>query len=282
MLLGARALPPPANLDALELTLTALLASARDAWPGVDVAPHTFLPHLAERLSPEGQLDERLARAHVTDLYLACACASGDKAALELFEERFLRHAGDAIARIDGTPAFVDEVRQQLRDRLLVGPAPRIADYAGSGALDGWVKVAGMRVALNLRRSTQAKERAERVLALELPVGDDPELEIIKQQYSGAVAGALSDALALLSADERQLLRLHYVDGLNLDKIGALHNVNKSTVSRWLATARLRVLEEAKRVLVTRLQITDATLHSLLRVVRDDLELSLSGLLRGG
>jgi RNA polymerase sigma-70 factor (ECF subfamily) len=261
-----------------EEALLAAVAAARAGRPDLGIAPERFARYLAERLPPEGDL----ARVHVDDLFVACGCADGDPAAIAHFDRQLLSRVGDAVSRIDSGKEFADEVRQRLRERLLVGPPPKIGDYSGSGTLEGWVMVAAMRTALNLRRSDRVKEAAARTIADELPLAGDPELEIIRRRYQGEVQSALRGALARLSPDERQLLRLHYVDGVGLDKIGALHKVNKSTVSRWLAAARARLLDETKRTLALQLGLDDASLHSLLRVVHDGLELSLSALMATG
>ena len=41
-----------------------------------------------------------------------------------------------------------------------------------------------------------------------------------------AFDGALRDAFANLSARDRSLCRMHFLDGLNVDKLGAVHLVN--------------------------------------------------------
>ena len=40
-----------------------------------------------------------------------------------------------------------------------------------------------------------------------------------------------------LSAQERTVLRLHVLDGLGTDEIGALYKVHRTTVARWQAQA---------------------------------------------
>jgi RNA polymerase sigma-70 factor (ECF subfamily) len=76
-------------------------------------------------------------------------------AALPTFERRFLVLVPGFIGRIDSTPAFGDEVCQQLREKLFVAPAgsaPTIADYSGRGPLALWLRVVACRTALNLKR----------------------------------------------------------------------------------------------------------------------------------
>src|SRR5581483_4498624 len=91
-----------------------------------------------------------------SDLYLACACARGVPAALAALDRAVLLRVPAFICRVSTDAAFADEVRQQLRERLLVAPpggAPKIAEYGGAGALHAWVRVAALRTALNLRRN---------------------------------------------------------------------------------------------------------------------------------
>src|SRR5262249_26465617 len=96
-----------------------------------------------------------------------------------------------AARRLDRDPAFLDEVRQALRVRLLVAPEggrPRIADYAGRGPLRAWVGVAALRVALNLKR---AAAPAGGDLLAELGTREpDPELRHLKKVYRAEFRGA--------------------------------------------------------------------------------------------
>src|SRR6516162_686902 len=94
--------------------LDQILAAARAAWPGVVVPDEVFLAHLRRHAPVE----------HGTDLYLACACARGDTAAIALLDRRLLPRIDKAVARIDPSPTLIDDVRQEVRCRLLVGPSP--------------------------------------------------------------------------------------------------------------------------------------------------------------
>jgi RNA polymerase sigma-70 factor (ECF subfamily) len=70
------------------------------------------------------------------------------------------------------------------------------------------------------------------------------------------------------------------VEGLALERIGAMYRTHKSTVSRWVAKAREDVLAEARQRLAERLRLSPDELHSLMRAVRSHLDLSLPSLLR--
>src|SRR5262249_24659980 len=82
----------------------------RAGGPGVRLAAARFAAELGERLRDEPAPAAVLAELYAVDLYLACACVGGDAAAQRLLEERFLAGLDDVVARVDGAPAFVDEV----------------------------------------------------------------------------------------------------------------------------------------------------------------------------
>ena len=63
------------------------------------------------------------------------------------------------MARIDSSSQFVDEVKQGLRERLLVGPPPRIAEYSGSGPLGGWLRVVSVRLAITFNDTVACRSR---------------------------------------------------------------------------------------------------------------------------
>src|SRR5262249_46972898 len=136
----------------LERTLTALVEAARAAWPSVELAPEAFVKHLAERLaSTDGSL--ALENLRATDLYLACACCHGDPVAIREFEKHHMPAVSDFIARRNPSRDVADEVRQILRQRLLVAKEdapPKICSYTGAGPLGAWLRVTAVRTAQNL------------------------------------------------------------------------------------------------------------------------------------
>src|SRR5262249_22532596 len=78
----------------------------------------------------------------VEDLYVAFACGNGDSKALRAFDREMHKDLEAAFAKMRILPAQRDDVRQQLRERLFVGPPrPRIFDYSGRGRLRFWFRV---------------------------------------------------------------------------------------------------------------------------------------------
>jgi RNA polymerase sigma-70 factor (ECF subfamily) len=97
----------------------------------------------------------------------------------------------------------------------------------------------------------------------ELRSAVDPELDYLKLRYRGAYQDAVGAALASLPDRDALLLKLHYLDGLNIDRIGALYGMHRSTVARWRARVRRRVLESTREQLHRRLALTDSEFDSL-------------------
>ncbi len=254
--------------------------SARAAWPGLELERRAFIAYATERLSLGADCGgDPLALRHLADLYLACGCAQGSTSAIAGLEARFLSQVRAFISGIDSSSGFVDEVRQALREHLLVardGRAPCIADYTGRGALSRWLRVSAQRVALNLRRGNKPQTELaddDRVTSR------NPELDYLKKHSQDQFAQALRAALASLTVHERTLLRLHFVDGLSTTEIAPLFRAHRTTVRRQINECQQALLSRVHDGLRARLRLTESQVESLLREGRKSLELSLSTLL---
>ncbi len=252
--------------------------AATAAWPSIALGEDVFLDHLAARVAPPDPAT--LARAHVADLYLACACATAATRtpATTAFSKAYLDEIPTYLSA-SGNAELADEVRQILAERLLLGgaAAPKILDYTGSGPLRGWVRVAAVRAALTLRRAQKGGDPD----ALDGLVGAvDPELDAVKLHYKADFAQALVDALATLGERERALLKLHYLDGVPVDRLAKLYGVHRGSASRWLSDARDAILAETRALLRARLKLTDSQFASVAALVQSQLEVSLRQLLR--
>src|SRR5437660_11970880 len=128
--------------------LAEALALAHAALPGLQIDDRRFIQHLAGRVEPDQSLAAALEVLNVADLYLACGCLAGDAAAIDRFVQTYLTKVGKYLARLNPEPSLVDEVRQELSRKLLVGEPPdqpRIATYHGRGSLEAWVAVSAQR-----------------------------------------------------------------------------------------------------------------------------------------
>jgi RNA polymerase sigma-70 factor (ECF subfamily) len=221
---------------------------------------------------------------HAGDLLLACASLDGEPGALRLLDDS-LRQVAPAVRQIDGSTAFVDEVLQQVRDRLLLGEGqggarPRLHDYAGRGPLGAWLRVAAVRTALNLR-AKQARDghsplEEELHQAVDL---DDPALALARQRCGAEFQAAFRAACEGLSERQRVLLRLRYVEDKSADDIAAIYGVHRATTTRWLTEARELVFERTRDELQARLELTPTEVSSMVRLVLSGLDVSLSRIL---
>jgi RNA polymerase sigma-70 factor (ECF subfamily) len=110
---------------------------------------------------------------------------------------------------------------------------------------------------------------------------DDPEYEHLRAQYREPFRKAFESALGELPKDDRTVLRLHYVDGLNIEGIGRVFQVHRATVARWLVRIRQDVLTRAKALLAERLGAEIDEAGSVIGVLGAEIELTLSRVLSG-
>ncbi len=269
----------PATDPALEAALCAASARARLAFPLLQADEASFRAWLLR--GPQAGADKAAAVGllHVEDVLLACACAAGDRRAHEELDLRLRAVVPSAAARMRASNAFVEEVQQRLRQKLLIGGpdgSPKILAYLGRGSLSSWLRAAALREALNLLDGERNDSPLDSAQLARLPSGgDDPELELVRRRYAPEFKSALDDALRGLPARERNLLRLYFVQGLTVEEIGRMEGTHKSTISRWLAKTRGSVLADVKRRLGAQLKLSSAELDSLIGALRSQLHLSL-------
>jgi RNA polymerase sigma-70 factor (ECF subfamily) len=260
-----------------QAALQALFDEGKKSWPRLALSFEAFARHVGKRAS--GELPRA---AHAGDLYLACACAAGVPGAVQEFDRAHLADVKGFLSRLRPSDAFVDEVRQALREKLFVGAAGgqgRIVEYSGDGALASWVRVTAVRAAIDLRRQNRPPP-SRGGLAEDGGPPLDAELANLKQRYRKAFNDAFRRALATLDDEPRALLRRHYLEGATLEGIAASLGVHRATAARRLASIRLSVLDEARRLLQEKLGATPTELESLVRVMRSQIDLTLSSILQ--
>lgn len=261
--------------EEIEAALPALSARGRERWPEIDLQP----AQLAEAIEARVQSAEALEKLHAEELYLAVACARGVRGAVEAFEQQYLTAGAltAAIKRIDRAPAFLDEVRQVLREKLFV-PAPgRIAEYSGRGSLAAWTRVVAVRLALDLRPQTAAaRETSEAGHVAER----DPELRYLQQKYGKQFQEAVAAAFGTLDDEQSNLLKLQIVDGLGTAQLAALFRVDRSTIKRRLADCRETMLAHTRTELQKKLGLSPESFDSLARLLTSQLHLSVARLLK--
>ncbi len=260
--------------EGLDKRIRPLWERARAAWPQFEVSLDAFGTAARALLDDAPQEPERWA-----ELYLACGCAAADRRALERFETVYVAVVPAAVRRFDLDGGDVDEVRQAVRQRLLLTDdgAPRLLRYAGRGSLRGLVRITATRIAIDLLRSRQGPAAAmDSDDLLRLPVGaDDPELAAIKAEFRSEFRMAFEHAMASLTARQRTVLRLHLIDGVPLQKLATSYGANRSTVVRWIAAAKAELLRSTLRSLSELTSSREAEMQSFIRLIRSRMDLSV-------
>lgn len=264
------------DADALEARLTELCARGRSAHPSFGLSDRTFVVHLARCGAP---VLDVLSSLHVEDLYLASACLAGSAAALARLRAEARPVLARYLGQIRGAGAIFDEVEQQLWNSVLVGTGeePKLATFAGRGPLGSWIGVSGQRIALMILRHERVEARVRKEAAAQHAlVCDDPEMIAIKERYRPQFQAALEAALRSLDERETTLYRMHLVDGIGTAGIAVVYRVSAMTVRRWLAAARERIVEEAKRHLRANLPVSSGEFDSIARLLLSQLDLGIS------
>jgi RNA polymerase sigma-70 factor (ECF subfamily) len=240
----------------------------RTRWPDVGLAFDDF----SARMDGLEVADDDLS-ARGPDLFLAAACAAGDEAALRHFDRLFIANIDGRVARFCLPPDKLDELRQKVRTKLLVGPAPGIRRYRGRAPLGAWLHVTVVRLAIDLAALPSAAGTDVDLLELVGPE-QTPELEAARRQYHDRFRAALEDSFKALGAREKTILRLHVVDGLNIDAIGAIYGVHRATAARWIVGIRARVYDRLKRDFAARWNASSSELRSIVWLLRDQIHIT--------
>jgi RNA polymerase sigma-70 factor len=255
--------------------LIAAFNRGREQWPTVKSLTLEAFRSFVEGAAVDPAALEELAG----DLYLAAAAAGGNDDAARVFDSQLLSELPRWLSRLHLTGDLVEEVRQQLHAKLLVGPPPKLAQYRASGRLAAWVRMVAVRTALDMCEADPAIAGRLQTGAEPLLNALDQEQRLIRSKYGGLFERAMRDAVRQLSKRDRNLLRFHYVAGMTFEAIARTYHVNRSTAVRWLAAIR-DDLETAVRIrLWDELGISPTEVRSLWHAVQSDVEVSISRLL---
>lgn len=274
--------------EILDQKLARLHAAGRAEHPELELPLPAFARHAGACTNHPRftDLDAWLDASPGADLYLAAACALGLPAAIATFESRYLSQLPAYLRSLALAPSDFDEVRQRVRTHILVaaaGEAPRIARFSGEGPLGAWVRVVALQLGRTFRREqgrheSDADPGDERLG--EVALDADPELDLIKRRHREEFAEAFRDALAVQSPETRNLLRLYFIDGLTIDRLGALFGVHRASAHRWVDRARKAVADETLRLLRERLRLDTAGVDSFMRAIASGFDMSLGSALR--
>ncbi len=217
-----------------------------------------------------------LGQLHYEDLYLALACATGDRVAWECFIDDYLpllkRFAAQACRSVDTGDDLAHELVTDLlgqsapisaapcpdspgeRHAAVVNQEPggRLAGYNGRGSLAGWLRVAVAHAAID-----RFRREKKLVFLNDLPehgAGDpgtsrehDEPGAGIDASWGPVLARALEDEISKLEARDRLILNLYYLQGVPLKALGHRFGVHEATASRWLDRLREGLRKSVER-----------------------------------
>lgn len=273
-----------AGIPDLDRRLWSIVDQGRAAWPELPVEPRIIVEFIARQVTDD-LADAALDGLRPADLYLACACANHLPGALAAFDRDYMREVDVALQRMRVGPPRLQDVKQLVRQRLFVGGGTagqptspgKIAEYGGRGDLRRWIRSVAVRTCLNELRKGKREVLVddEQLIAQHALTADDPEVDYMKRTYASEFRAAFAEALGQLGGREQTLLRYHHVDGLNIDEIGAIYRIHRVTAFRWLEKAKEQLVKVTLETLRTRLKLPAHELHSVLRMIRSQVHLSL-------
>lgn len=256
--------------------LEAFGARCAAVWPDLGVDREAFLAWIGLELDAIGKATPD--KPHATDLYLAFGCIKSDPAALRAFDTHVLSQVARHVSRIDPSETFADDVRQELRERLLIATensAPRIGAYRGHGPLGAWVRAAAIRTAFNLRRGRKPESVEHTIEVAE----GDPEIDYVRKTHSVEFRTALEEVLHQIPKEDRDILRMHYLEEKNIEEVGRTIGTHRATIARRLHRIRDALLKKTGDELRERLDLEDDELRTLLAFARDEVDVSLTRIL---
>ena len=269
---------PTASDAELRVVARRLHQEATAAAPEVCVAEDVFVERLVSSVADESEPIAALEALHACDLYVAHAAATGDVAAIVIVDRRLRAQVEAVVRNLGESSGFADDHASDLREHVLVPrdrAGPRLAGYAGRGPLDGWLRVTATREALRSRRKHAARTGFDNELD-QLPDLVTPELDYLKTAYREQVRTAFREAIARLDARQQNLIKLHYGDGVGVERLGQMYRVHFSTISRWIAAARDALYDHTRAAVRVQLAIDDREFDEIMDLVRSRLDVTIS------
>ncbi len=269
--------PPPAALQAPEL-LASLYTAARQTWPEVMVSANRFAEFIELRLAREPDRGQALANLRAADLYLLCGYTDGDRAATRILQGAYISKIEGICYKL-GLHHLAKDLMQTFAERLLAENGPHFR-YAGRGDLMGWIAISAARDAGHWGQK-ERRHDTDDLLENRLMADSDLDSDLVRHRYQPLVKAAFRAAIAALPPRDRNLLRYFYLDGLNIDAIGAIYGKHRATVARWLAGLRENLVAALRAAVMAELGASPEEAHEIMQAVRSGLGTSMMRALAG-
>ena len=199
---------------------------------------------------PRSKLFDRI---HHEDLFLAIACSRQDPIAWEHFSGDYIPMLRRFAVHACGNVNDGEDLAQEIITGML-NEDKRLAGYGGRCSLAGWLRVVVSHAAVDHHRraakqvsldALQDKEQLKIVLDpnwRESPMGED-------LQWSQVVSRIVEQTISALSARDRLILALYYLNGVSLKVMGNQFGIHEATMSRRLDRLRRELRLNVEREL---------------------------------
>jgi RNA polymerase sigma-70 factor len=224
-----------------------------------------------------------------SDLFLTTACALGDSAAWESFRRQYRSVIHVAALKTSASAREAADLSDTLLTDLFLPQESgrgesKIAQYHGLGSLEGWIKVVVHRMAIDQIRLHQRDISMEE-LEVELPStgshgrADESVAARDIRRARDMVSECLTSALGQLSRQERLVLNLYYLEGVNLKGIGQFLRAHESTASRLLDRLKTQLQKSVNKQLQEKFKVRKPEVPHLIELAQGDLEIDVKGIL---
>jgi len=234
----------------------------QQCYPTVQLSFEVFQARVDEILSRQMPV-EAFAKLHHEDLFLALACARGDRVAWEHFADDFVPILRRFAVQACGNSDEGEDMAQEITAKML-GEKNRLAGYNGRSSLAGWLRVAVSHAAIDRFRR---RRRQISLDDLKVDPAKNEEAQDLDAHWGPIVSAVVQNALARLAARDRLLLGLYYLRGSPLKDIGRLFRIHEATASRWLEGLRRKIRKSVQRELGTKHGLRPSEISSLWRWV---------------
>jgi len=224
-----------------------------------------------------------------SDLFLTTACAAGDSAAWEVFRRQYRSVIHSAALKTSTSASEAAELSDTLLTDLFLPHESghgesKIAQYHGLGSLEGWIKVVVHRMAIDQIRLHRRDVPIEE-LEGELPSNsahskaDESIRERDTHRARDMVSQCLTAAFEQLTAQERLVLNLYYLNGVNLKGIGQFLKAHESTASRLIERLKTQLQKSVKKQLQEKFKVRKTEVPHLIELAQGHLEIDLKKIL---
>ena len=249
-----------------------------------------YLSRLAtEDVAQEGIVGQLLDSLKWSDLFLTTACEAGDGLAWEVFRKQFRSVIHAAALKTSTSASEAVELSDTLLTDLFLPPESgrgesKIAQYHGLGSLEGWIKVVVHRMAIDQIRFHRRDVPIEE-LEVELPStsthgkADESIKERDTHRAQEMVSQCLTTAFEQLTSQERLVLNLYYLKGVNLKGIAQLLKAHESTASRLIERLKTQLNKSVNKQLQEKFKVRKTEVPHLIELAQGHLEIDLKKIL---